>query len=129
MAGVRVDRCAQCDGIWFDGSELESYLIASSLPADSLASLYVDAAAPGRESKRRCPRCGDVALHLGSFRKHVLEQCPRCLGIFVDARTLIVVTVPFTEKDTDAERGADDEPDATAGTLGALLRLFTMFLR
>lgn len=129
MAGVRVDRCAKCDGIWFDGSELESYLIASSLPAESLATLYVDAAAPGRESRRRCPRCADVALHLGSFRKHVLEQCPRCLGIFMDARTLIVVTVPLTEEEAGAERGADDEAGVPAGALGALLRLFTMFLR
>ena len=81
---VRVDRCPQCHGIWFDEFELPRLL--ESAPND------VKSLRRGRErdafnqQKSECPRCGKGLLRVKSAANPtiVVESCPDCRGVWLD---------------------------------------------
>lgn len=87
-AGVVVDRCAGCRGIWFDGSELERLLEAKG------AGAAIDIGDPKQGAKYDsvdaipCPR-GHVPKMIRMVdheQTHVwYERCPVCSGTWLDA--------------------------------------------
>lgn len=83
--GVEVDRCAECQGIWFDQTELGSLL--DRAPSD-VAPLLGGKDEAGLDYERgKCPRCGKQLLRVKSVRNPAvtLDACSACRGIWLDA--------------------------------------------
>jgi len=84
--GVAVDRCSNCQGIWFDVGE-------SDWLRDREAAAAIDTgdASIGREQDRinryRCPRCnGGMLRRYDPQRTDIwYEECTSCRGSFFDA--------------------------------------------
>lgn len=69
---VELDRCSFCNGLWFDGGELEQVL--GRRPPAKLDPL---------ETSRKCPSCTVPmrAAEVGGLR---VEFCLKCGGVFLD---------------------------------------------
>ncbi|MDH7599155.1 MAG: zf-TFIIB domain-containing protein [Sedimentisphaerales bacterium] len=92
LAGVEIDHCLGCGGIWFDRGELEALMASPDETEQLIWSLRpVDA---GREGYRRCPLCDrrmeKVALDLGQTRV-VLDRCRDGDGLWFDKGELVQV--------------------------------------
>ena len=90
VAGVRIDRCPACHGMWFDALELEQVLEADPRPLLKEDRRFV---AQGGESgpRRKCPRCqGAELIKLNSRLRPgtILDSCTVCYGTWVDAGEL-----------------------------------------
>ena len=84
-AGIRVDRCARCGGIWFDLGELGVYRGSRAWVGKALPAFRVS---PKEESKR-CPRCESKTLRAGSIGGgQSFCRCEECKGAFVPRQTL-----------------------------------------
>lgn len=82
--GVTIDRCLSCGGLWFDAQELDRCLLA--LYAED--SPPPEARIPERGlGTRRCPRC-DRYMKTAGWTGLVLDRCPDCRGLFVEASEL-----------------------------------------
>jgi Zn-finger nucleic acid-binding protein len=82
--GVTIDRCYSCGGLWFDAQELDRCLLA--LYAED--SPPPEARIPERGvGTRRCPRC-DRFMKTAGWTGLVLDRCPNCRGLFVEASEL-----------------------------------------
>ena len=85
-AGIEVDRCRNCHGIWFDVGEDFSL-------RDEEAAAAIDTGDPdiGRETntinRYRCPRCDGGMLRMTDSRRKDIwyEECTACRGSFFDA--------------------------------------------
>lgn len=86
FAGVEVDRCTGCQGIFFD--ELEKEQLLKMKGADAID---IGAAKVGREFNRLdridCPRCGSRMIRMLDLNQpHIwFENCYVCAGSFFDA--------------------------------------------
>ncbi len=80
LAGITIDVCSSCIGIWFDPGEFGAYgQMTGSALADALKAFKVDGSEPARE----CPRCRTVAVELGLAGNHPLYRCAGCTGAFL----------------------------------------------
>lgn len=84
--GIEVDRCTQCEGIWFDILEHQelkkikgSESIDSGNPAKGQAYNKID--------KINCPKCKTQMIRMVDSRQpHIwYEACSICNGVFFDA--------------------------------------------
>src|SRR5262245_55188438 len=86
FAGVAVDRCTDCQGIFFD--EFEKEQLQKMKGADAID---VGDAKVGREFNKvdriNCPRCGSLMIRMVDLNQpHIwFEQCTVCGGSFFDA--------------------------------------------
>lgn len=84
--GVEIDRCTECEGIWFDAGELD--WLAQDEIAEAIDIGEVEA---GRSmnavTEIDCPRCGRPMKHMADRHKpHIhYEVCLGCEGAFLDA--------------------------------------------
>jgi Zn-finger nucleic acid-binding protein len=77
---VELDLCPFCNGIWFDGGELEQVLKKK----------LIGTMDPTQQSSRRCPACS-IAMNpaeLGALR---VEVCTQCKGVFLDDGELVAL--------------------------------------
>jgi Zn-finger nucleic acid-binding protein len=88
-AGVTVDRCSRCKGLWLDRGERESLLAAGvtdelDVGTDSLGRRW-DAV-----QDVACPRCHTRCVRMTDAREPDVhfELCPSCGGSFFDAGEL-----------------------------------------
>ena len=87
-AGITVDRCAACGGLWFDGVEhLELRKIADAAVIDPEAN---GSAAEGKNTELpivRCPVCGaPMRVRFDAYQHHIhYETCPHAHGAYFDA--------------------------------------------
>ena len=76
-----LDRCPQCRGLWFDGSELDAYITGEgrshAAPLHELVRLP-DAGA------LLCPRCATPTLESWRSGPVFLSRCQHCLGVFLE---------------------------------------------
>ncbi len=85
-AGIKVDRCVACKGIWFDMLEHE-HLKA----IEGSESIDVGNAATGRKFNEKervdCPVCHTRMIPMVDHEQpHIwYEACPVCYGVFFDA--------------------------------------------
>jgi Zn-finger nucleic acid-binding protein len=86
FAGVEVERCTDCQGIFFDEfarEELEKKGGAESID--------IGDAQVGREFNKvdriYCPRCGSLMIRMVDLKQHHIwfEHCTVCGGSFFDA--------------------------------------------
>jgi Zn-finger nucleic acid-binding protein len=78
-SGVTADRCDRCSSLWFDASELDAWL------ADGAPESVIPRRGPGA---RRCPRACDGSMETAGWTDLVLDRCPTCRGLFVEAREI-----------------------------------------
>jgi len=89
-AGIRVDRCGACGGIWLDALEKDRLLAAKG------AAARIDTAAtpPGPRAAASgatmCPRDKSMLIRMVDHKKpHVhFESCKICGGVFLEAGEL-----------------------------------------
>ena len=80
IAGIALDECGSCNGIWFDGDELEKYRSALAPPPRSAGDAFI----PRDDLARRaCPRCRVLTLASGSMRGRRTFRCTNCRGVFL----------------------------------------------
>jgi Zn-finger nucleic acid-binding protein len=89
VAGIAVDRCPRCRGIWFDPAELGALLKLDAADLKPLAGR--PGTDPGLNARPgRCPRDGARLLRVVSARKRsvTLDTCPQCRGLWLDGGEL-----------------------------------------
>ncbi|MCE1246747.1 MAG: zf-TFIIB domain-containing protein [Firmicutes bacterium] len=88
---VDIDACEKCDGIWVDRGELARIIgMEKDLPMSEPAAVQ-DLTDRSLMSKLVCPRCTNVEMDPVYFEhshKTLLDTCPVCSGIWLDAREL-----------------------------------------
>ena len=91
VAGVEVDYCAGCGGIWLDEGEIRAL---AARPAETLHEIRAidhqiadfHPTDPGLSAgllDKPCPACGGKLTH-ATFGNTGVEHCNACHGIFVD---------------------------------------------
>lgn len=95
VAGIEVDRCGICGGIWLDAGELES-LVASDRDARDAARMldHADSSIEPDDHEPVCPRDGSPLMAKRDPAKpHVeCDVCEACGGVFLDAGELSRMT-------------------------------------
>lgn len=84
--GTEVDRCAECEGIWFDAGELD--WLAQSEVAEVIDTGEADKGSTmNTVTEIDCPRCGRAMKHVPDEHKPEIyyEVCSDCEGAFLDA--------------------------------------------
>ena len=85
-AGVQVDRCGECHALWFDAHELDRCLAGAE---PSRGHPVTEAELPDRGlGGRSCPRCWPRAMRTVGWTGLVVDRCPHCRGLFVEAGEL-----------------------------------------
>jgi Zn-finger nucleic acid-binding protein len=84
IEGVRIDRCTQCDGAWFDAHELGELLAEDARQVAALRRGSTNEVLD--DVKGQCPRDGGSLLRVYSAldKSVVLDACPDCRGIWLD---------------------------------------------
>lgn len=82
--GVELDRCPDCQGLWFDGGELEE-ILGTSATAD-MSELPAEA----QTAARICPRCGTELYKFQYPSTRVtVDMCAECNGMWLDRGELM----------------------------------------
>lgn len=94
VAGIELDKCHHCDGIWFDRGELDRVRkLDRSDIEEQLEQQYGNPEVqPGEvEGYMRCPRCSDGRLQQYTYtygNRVRIDRCNECLGVWVDNNEL-----------------------------------------
>ena len=120
LEGVELDRCAGCEGTWFDRGELILLFEEFGEAARALSPEKIDAlpAAETAEQPRACPICRKTMrkLRLGDAPPVLVDQCPRGHGLWFDR-----------DEVADLTRGLVDKmPEAPARALDFMGRAFEL---
>ena len=86
VAGIEVDVCPRCGGIWLDRGELEALGSRSDEELAALReALGIRKGAPPvpSETTTACPAC-DGTLRELRFGNILIDFCPKCRGIWLD---------------------------------------------
>jgi len=106
VGDVKIDACqGGCGGLWFDRLELAKVEKAGQSAGASL--LEIDKSATRKvdpDQRRHCPRDPQMVMtrHFSSVKRSILvDECPKCAGIFLDAGELAGIEAEYQ---SDAER-------------------------
>jgi uncharacterized protein len=94
LAGVTVDGCPRCHGVWLDAGELDAL---STLGWTEVRSLAAGRLSPEQNQKRgNCPRDHSPLLRVYSAlqRAIVLDRCGQCGGVWLDGGELRALLQP-----------------------------------
>jgi len=85
IEGVTINRCAACDGTWFDAHELSELLAEDARHVSAL--LRSRSHDQADDKKGQCPRDGAALLRVYSSidKAVIIDACPECHGIWLDA--------------------------------------------
>jgi len=85
-AGIEVDRCTECKGIWFDSLEAQELR-----KVEGSESIDIGDPATGSKLNEKgdinCPKCGTKLTKMVDLKQsHIwYEKCPVCYGTWFDA--------------------------------------------
>lgn len=84
-AGVVVDHCPHCNGLWLDQGEVFLFSKEPLRLHEALVRCFED----GRPTERHCPRCS-VPMNEGPLNGPglTIDHCPRCYGLWLDDEEL-----------------------------------------
>jgi Zn-finger nucleic acid-binding protein len=131
-AGLEIDACPSCYGIWFDADELGRFLRSEPLRKRFI---WDEAVEPLRSigyvmstRARICPRC-QVAMQETLFGGVSLDLCGRCKGIWLDDGELQRILEKFRRGEHGDRRVEEELRKGQADGEGFDLRsLFTHLL-
>ncbi|MFT5431845.1 MAG: Zn-finger nucleic acid-binding protein [Myxococcota bacterium] len=84
MAGVLVDRCTECTGVFFDAGELDSVLkLISVFNRVQLTEPELPVSQAERDRAVACPADG-AAMEPVESGPVTIDKCPTCAGIWLD---------------------------------------------
>jgi Zn-finger nucleic acid-binding protein len=90
-ADLIIDRCGECQGLWFDGGEIRQFLKSDNFKGRFLANPKPSAPAgevsADGDCRRDCPRCQRGLEHL-SIAEVTVDVCLECLGVWLDSGEL-----------------------------------------
>ena len=86
-AGVEVDRCVKCKGLWFDAREQERLKDVKGSEQIDNGPPRTGGAPPSSPAKVMCPVCATPLIRMVDHQQpHVhFESCTVCYGVFFDA--------------------------------------------
>lgn len=112
LAGIELDKCHQCDGIWFDRGELEQLRDAKLSDAEELLEKQYgdpDFQEGQTDGYMRCPRCGADARLLQITYTYMnpvrIDRCENCLGVWLDDNELNAVIGEKKQLDEEYSKG------------------------
>ncbi|NOY82914.1 MAG: zf-TFIIB domain-containing protein [Kiritimatiellaeota bacterium] len=127
-ADIELDYCVECEGIWFDSSELELLFQTFDLDEEAdLDRLTRPAEAGVAESARRCPLCPRKMekVRMGTDPGILIDRCPNGDGLWFDGGELgrviqLVLDSPGSEGKVvsflgETFRGPPPESDVETG--------------
>ncbi len=85
IAGILIDSCASCGGVWFDADELGRYRTKLGKPRKPP---YVRFEAKEDQEPKGCPRCRVRTLLYGERAKRRMLRCSNCHGFFLTKSAL-----------------------------------------
>ncbi len=90
LAGIELDKCHKCDGIWCDPGEMERFRDARVADVEEMVEQkYGDPAVEEGDVSgyMRCPACDDARL-IGSRHTFLnpirIDRCEKCTGLWLD---------------------------------------------
>ena len=88
-AGIELDYCVSCQGVWFDASELELLFDRAQLGRAG-SQLLALRTADSAEACRRCPLCrrGMAKALIGEKPEVLIDRCPAGDGLWFDGGEL-----------------------------------------
>ncbi|MFB2937000.1 zf-TFIIB domain-containing protein [Aerosakkonemataceae cyanobacterium BLCC-F154] len=108
LAGnIIVDVCeGGCGGIWFDRFELDKVDNLEEVEGESLLNITKNSELEVNPNLRRyCPKCPSIPMmrHYYSIKRKVLiDKCPGCAGVWLDAGELAEIRSQFgSEKEKE----------------------------
>ena len=81
--GIELDKCKDCNGIWFDKGEIEEYRLVRKRKKTPVEVTFQPILKDGAATARSCPRCKKQTLFAGRVRKAVAHRCANCEGFFI----------------------------------------------
>jgi Zn-finger nucleic acid-binding protein len=86
-AGVEVDRCVKCKGLWFDAREQERLKDVKGADAIDNGPARTAATASTEPAPLECPVCHTRLIRMVDHEQpHIhFESCTVCYGVFFDA--------------------------------------------
>ena len=122
VAGMHLDRCPRCHGIWCDTGELEQLREVS---ADQIEGQLPVLPASAREPHplkgyMRCPCCDDGRLQgvtITLSNRVRVDRCDQCLGVWLDKSELDAVLAEahrLSDGKHDSAGSLPDDPDSLA---------------
>lgn len=78
---LEIDRCQDCQGLWFDGDELSRFLHSRDLSARVIDEKLAAQTFP--ERSRECPRCSR-GMAKARVNTITLDRCTHCTGLWFD---------------------------------------------
>lgn len=86
-AGVEVDRCVSCEGIWFDSFEAERLKTIKGSESLDTGKLETGSQFNRVEGEIDCPRCSTKMTRILDIDQYSIwyEKCPKCQGVWFDA--------------------------------------------
>lgn len=83
VAGVVIDECRHCDGLWLDAGEPEALVLKAQVEIQLEPIGFDDSRKMLEEGHRFCPRCFTV-LDVHACNGVNVDVCARCRGLFLD---------------------------------------------
>jgi len=87
-AGITIDECEKCSGIWFDAGELEAYRLAKGGSKNSAEKTLAHFKPSSQTKILTCPRCLAESLISGGSDKFQIARCDKCFGGFVNEQEI-----------------------------------------
>lgn len=86
-AGIEVDRCLHCQGLWFDPLEAEQLKAVRGSEKLDVGDPQRGAQLDRIDKDIPCPRCRVCMRRMVDIDQHSVwyERCPRCSGVWLDA--------------------------------------------
>lgn len=102
FAGVEVDYCPQCEGLWLDSGEIEHLLKETTGAAHDLIHDFVEQKGSSESGDRAylCPRCdrpmNEISRPDANGVELLIERCPRGDGLWFDKGELhrLLISAP-----------------------------------
>lgn len=86
-AGVEVDRCLHCKGLWFDSLEAETLKAVKGSESLDIGNPETGTQLDKITEDIDCPRCKHRMTRMVDIDQHCIwyEKCPSCHGVWLDA--------------------------------------------
>jgi len=118
IAGILIDSCGKCGGVWFDADELGRYRTKLGKPRKPPYSRFD---AEEDQEPEGCPRCRVRTLVRGERANRQMLRCSNCKGIFLTKSALESLGT-IRKEPVEEDGGADLQ-----GVVEKVADLFTSF--